>query len=168
MSQLFALSILVSLDNVRLSACLGLVEPSRQRWWRLALLMAAVEAGFPLIGQALALTQTRALVPVAFIGPGALLLTAALALSAVLWKWRPPAGWMVYLLPLLFGIDNLVVGGAVGVRASSALWLGLFSGAVSLVTMALVGRSAGMLARRWAAAPAAVAVAVSLSCLVLP
>jgi hypothetical protein len=170
--ELIAAAFVLSIDNVRLAGALGVLESSARRWCCLAVLMAVVESMFPLIGAAAAPIWATRVASLAWLGALALLVTATLFLVGVVGKPLPRAGWMIYTLPILFGLDNLLAGAALGLPGTrgmlDSLFVGLLSGAVSLVTMVAVGRGAALLAPRLATVQLIVVVTLGLSFFVLP
>lgn len=172
MLELIAAAFVLSIDNVRLAGALGVFESSARRWCCLAVLMAVVESMFPLIGAAAAPIWVARLASLDWLGPLALMVTVILFLLGVVWTPLPRAGWMLYTLPILFGLDNLLAGAALGLPGNrgimDSLFVGLLSGAVSLVTMVAVGRGAALLTPRWAVAQFVVVVTLGLSFFVLP
>jgi len=172
MMELIAAAFMVSIDNFLLAGALGVLASSPSRWYRLALLMAVVESVFPLIGAAAAPGWLARMPFLDWLGPLVLLAAAALSLVGVIWRPFPRTDWMLYILPILFGVDNLLAGAALGLPGTQgifpSLFAGLLSGAISLVAMIAVGRSAALLAPRWAAARPVVLVALGLPFFLFP
>lgn len=152
MLELMTLAIALSLDNVWLAGAIAAVEPSTGRYWRLAVIIAAVEGLFPFLGAAAAASA----VDVSRVaGMGSPILVAAIALSIIgaLTRRRIRTGRTLYLLPVCYGLDNLTAGAALGTDQALAvgptLFVGAVSGVISLVTMMVVGRCLAALPARW-------------------
>lgn len=172
MSEFAGLAFLLSIDNLRLATALGLLG-GRRRWWRLALLTAAAEAGFPLLGAAFGPGRIQAAASLEHLGPALLLAAAGLSVVGALRGGGPlPAGPLVYALPPLFALDNLLAGAALGPlgipAGQAAIVTGTLSGLLSLLAMAAAARLARPLGRRRAWAPAGLALALGALSLVVP
>jgi putative Mn2+ efflux pump MntP len=149
MIALISLGFLIGLDNLRLSASLGMLVADRQQRWRLAAAFGLCEAIMPLLG----LTFGQRLITLGgitaeFVGPIALVLAGLLAIYSALrsQKHAPLAsyGWLLWILPLALSLDNLLAGvslitfpaspvaGAIvigiisGLLAMAGLWAGAF------------------------------------------
>ena len=145
MLEVAAFGVLAGLDNLQVSAALGLSRPRRGRLLALAGAFAACEALMPLAGLALGGTLRRAVPGIEALGSAVLLLCGAAILLHALREGgvRDPVdgGWMLGL-PIPLSMDNLFAGVGLGSAGypvvSSALLVGLISGA-----MCLAGLSAG-------------------------
>lgn len=172
MQELVALAFLLSIDNVRLAAALGLLGRSGFRWWRIAVWMALLEGLSPLLGAAVLPVMAVQGGSLERLGVVMLMLAAVLSLVGALKHWhRSVPSWMLYLLPVVFAFDNAAAGaGLAGLGYGyfpTALLVGSLSAAVSLGTMFASGRFARFLGGRWKSAPAALALAVGATFLVL-
>ncbi len=154
-SAVFFLGILIGLDNLQVSAGLGLVRMSPARRWALAGAFALCETVMPLVGLALGqAARSRAGAWADGIGIAVLalcgLLIVVFALRGGEEAKESLAGSRLALagLPLSLSLDNLAAGvglGSLGFPVlASALVLGLVSG--SLCT---AGLFAGAHLRRW-------------------
>jgi hypothetical protein len=134
--------------------------------------MVAVESGFPLAGAATAPAWLDRVAGLTWLGPLAFLVAVALFLAGDIRKPLLGADWMLYTLPVLFGIDNLLAGAAFGQTGTHGLGallvVGLLSGAASLTTVIAVARVAAPLAPRWRVVQLVVIVALALSFIVFP
>lgn len=170
MVELAGWALVLSIDNLRLTSALALLGAARGRWWRLALLMAAVEAAFPLLGAAIGPALplvSRSLEPV---GPALLIGAAALSVAGALSK-PSAAGAFLYALPPLFAIDNLLAGaalGQLGFPVASIALVSVASGGLSLLTMMVSGSLARAVGGRWRWGPAALALALGVSTFLFP
>lgn len=152
MLEVAAFGVLAGLDNLHVSAALGISRPRRGRLLALAAAFAACEALMPLAGLAAGGALRRALPALQAVGPLVLLACgAAILLLAVREGDARPVvegGWMLGL-PLTLSLDNLLAGvglGSAGYPAvASALVVGAISGA-----MCVAGLAAGASLRRWA------------------
>jgi putative Mn2+ efflux pump MntP len=161
MGKLLLLSILLGLDNLRVTVALGMAGMDADARRRLAVSFASVEALAPVAGLALGTTIATGpwWQPVA---PVALAVAATLALCGALWGW-PVHRWLggrcaLLVLPAALATDNLAAGiGLVGTGAvlTAALTAGMASAFWSLLGLELGARIRRPLARR----PARVAMA---------
>ncbi len=167
MLELVTVAFLLSVDNVRLACSFGLLGSAVGQWWRLAVLMAVVEAAFPLVGAAVAPVLLARVASFEVLGPVLLVVAAALSFVGVVSEQPVPIGRLLYVLPVVFGLDNLIAGAAFGLpivgAIPAALFVGVVSGDVSLATMAVVGRCSSQIHARWAGGPAVAAAAVGIS-----
>jgi putative Mn2+ efflux pump MntP len=154
MVELAALAFVLSMDNVRLAAGLAILERSTGRYWRFAVVIALVEGTFPLLGAAVASGRAVAVLHVEIVGSLVLAVAIVLSIAGALTKRCLETRWMLYALPVLFGLDNLAAGAAFGLTGTQAvghtLFVGAVSGAVSLVTMIAVDRCVAPLSAWWA------------------
>ena len=115
MLELVTVAFLLSVDNVRLACSFGLLGSAVGQWWRLAVLMAVVEAAFPLVGAAVAPVLLARVASFEVLGPVLLVVAAALSFVGVVSEQPVPIGRLLYVLPVVFGLDNLIAGAAFGV-----------------------------------------------------
>ncbi|HYR09329.1 MAG TPA: manganese efflux pump [Longimicrobium sp.] len=150
MLEVAAFGVLAGLDNLQVSAALGLSRPRRGRLLALAAAFAACEALMPLVGLAAGGALRRALPALEAVGPLVLLACGAAILLLALREGdaRPvvEGRWMLGL-PLTLSLDNLLAGaglGSVGYPVvASALVVGTISGG-----MCVAGLAAGASLRR--------------------
>ncbi len=155
MLELAVIGVLAGLDNLHVSAALGVARPRRGRLVALAVAFAACEALMPLVGLALG-SALRNLLPVLeTAGPLVLLLCGAAILVQALREDDDDAaeraevgGWMILGLPLSLSLDNLVAGVGLGSAGYPVLLSAAVVGAIS-GGMCLVGLFAGAGLRRW-------------------
>lgn len=151
MLEVAAFGILAGLDNLHVSAALGVSRPGRRRLLGLAAAFAACEALMPLAGLALGGTLRRTVPALETAGPVVLLLCGAAILLHALREGdarEVVEGRWVLGLPITLSLDNLFAGVGLGSAgypvAASALVVGVISGA-----MCLAGLFAGGWLRRW-------------------
>jgi putative Mn2+ efflux pump MntP len=151
MLEVAAFGILAGLDNLQVSAALGVSRPRRGRLFALAAAFAACEALMPLVGLAAGGTLRRWLPALETAGPVVLLLCGAAILLHALREGDAQdvvEGRWVLGLPLTLSLDNLFAGVGLGSAGypvvSSALIVGAISGG-----MCLAGLFAGAWLRRW-------------------
>jgi manganese efflux pump family protein len=151
MLEVAAFGVLAGLDNLHVSAALGVSRPRRGRLLALAAAFAACEALMPFVGLAVGGALRRALPTLETAGPIVLLLCGAAILVHALREGDArevvEGRWMLGL-PLTLSIDNLFAGVGLGSAGypilASALIVGLISGA-----MCVAGLFAGAWLRRW-------------------
>jgi manganese efflux pump family protein len=154
MLELAAFGVLAGLDNLHVSAALGVARPRRGRLLALAAAFAACEALMPLVGLALGGALRRAVPVLETAGPLVLLLCGAAILAQALREDDDAAeraqtgGWMILGLPLSLSLDNLFAGIGLGSAGYPVLLSAAVVGAVS-GAMCLAGLFAGAAARRW-------------------
>ena len=151
MLELAAFGVLAGLDNLHVSAALGVSRPRRGRLIALAAAFAACEALMPLVGLVAGGALRRALPALETAGPVVLLLCGAAILLHALREGgarEVVEGRWVLGLPLTLSLDNLFAGVGLGSAGypvlGSALVVGLISGG-----MCLAGLFAGAWLRRW-------------------
>jgi len=151
MLEVATFGVLAGLDNLHVSAALGVSRPRRGRLVALAAAFAACEALMPLAGLAVggalrqALPALQAAGPVVLLACGTAILLHALregdAREVVEGRW-------ILGLPITLSLDNLFAGVGLGSAgypvAASALVVGVISGG-----MCLAGLFAGAWLRRW-------------------
>jgi manganese efflux pump family protein len=147
MLEVAAFGVLAGLDNLHVSAALGVSRPRRGRLLALAAAFAACEALMPLVGLALGGALRRAFQPLEGAGPLVLLVCgAAILLHAVREGEAREVveGRWVLGLPLALSLDNLFAGVGLGSAGypvlASALVVGALSGGMCV---------AGLLAGAW-------------------
>ena len=154
MKTLIVLAFLTGMDNLAVSAALGLRGMTRARRQNLAVLFGAFEGLMPVVGWGLAAYLPR---PTALAG----LPTASAAWAAclglvllVVWRRKSLVQWVragrgVYLLPLLLSFDNLFAGlgfGELGYSLwFSALTIGVVSGLIAYFGMLAGDKAAAAL-----------------------
>ena len=153
MLELAAFGVLAGLDNLHVSAALGVSGPRRGRLLALAAAFAACEALMPLVGLALGGALRRAVPVLQTAGPLVLLLVGAAILVQALREDDEAervvnGGWMILGLPLSLSLDNLLAGVGLGSAGYPVLLSAVVVGAVS-GAMCLAGLFAGAAARRW-------------------
>lgn len=154
LAALLPLAVLVGLDNLQVSAALGLTALPAGRRLRLAVAFGLCEGLMPLAGLALGHGVLRALGPwPERVEAGVLLACGAAILVLALRERHPtqaarlaaadgaarPAGasaaagrrWLLYGLPLSLSLDNLLAGVALGATGSPLVVSALVIGAVS-------------------------------------
>lgn len=151
MLEVAAFGVLAGLDNLHVSAALGLSRPRRGRLIALAAAFAACEALMPFVGLVVGGAFRRALPALEAAGPVVLLLCGAAILLHALREGAAREvveGRWVLGLPLTLSLDNLFAGMGLGSAGypvvASALVVGLISGG-----MCLAGLFAGAWLRRW-------------------
>jgi manganese efflux pump family protein len=159
MLPLLTLAVLVGLDNLQVSAALGLMAFPPGRRLRLAVAFGLCEGLMPLAGLALGHGLLRALGPWPERVEAAVLLACGAAILLFALRERRPetnaagtsaAGrrWLLYGLPLSLSLDNLLAGVALGATGSPLVLSALVIGAVS-TALCLAGLfGAARLARR--------------------
>jgi putative Mn2+ efflux pump MntP len=153
MLELVAFGVLAGLDNLHVSAALGVSRPRRGRLVALAAAFAACEALMPLVGLALGGALRRAVPVLETAGPLVLLLCGAAILVQALRDddeaERVVNGkWMILGLPLSLSLDNLLAGVGLGSAGYPVLLSAVVVGGVS-GAMCLAGLFAGAAVRRW-------------------
>jgi manganese efflux pump family protein len=151
MLEVAAFGVLAGLDNLHVSAALGISRPRRGRLLALAGAFAACEAFMPLVGLAAGGALRRTVPALQAAGPIVLLLCGAAILLHALRdddaREVVEGAWMMGL-PLTLSLDNLFAGVGLGSAGypvlASALIVGLISGA-----MCVAGLFAGGWIRRW-------------------
>ncbi len=151
MLEVAAFGVLAGLDNLHVSAALGVSRPRRGRLLLLAGAFAACEALMPLVGLAVGGALRRTLPALATVGPLVLLLCGAAILVHALREGDArevvEGRWMMGL-PITLSLDNLFAGVGLGSAGypvvASALIVGLISG-----TLCVAGLFAGAWMRRW-------------------
>jgi predicted neutral ceramidase superfamily lipid hydrolase len=155
MVELAMLAFVLSFDNVRLASGLAIVEGCRRRYWHLAAFIAFVEGTFLWLGAAAVSVRAVDVSRVETVGTLVLAVALVLSLAGAFTNRRISTRWAVYVLPLLFGLDNLAAGAAFGITGSRAVGLalcaGAVSGALSLATMIAVNRCVAPLRLWWRA-----------------
>jgi putative Mn2+ efflux pump MntP len=153
MLELIALSFVLSLDNLWLAGGIAAMERSTRRYWQVAVIVALVEGTFPFLGAAIS-ARVMDVSRVEIVGPLVLVAAIALSIAGTLTKMRIETRWMLYALPVLYGLDNLTAGAAFGVTKTQAvgptLLMGAVSGAISLGTMSAVNWCTAPLGAQWA------------------
>lgn len=151
MLEVAVFGVLAGLDNLQVSAALGVSRPRRGRLLLLGSAFAACEALMPLVGMALGGALRRALPALETAGPLVLLLCGAAILVHALREGdarEVVEGRWIMGLPITLSLDNLVAGMGLGTAGypvlTSALVVGLISG-----TMCVAGLFAGSWLRRW-------------------
>ena len=151
MLEVAAFGVLAGLDNLQVSAALGVSRPRRGRLLLLAGAFAACEALMPLVGMALGGALRRMLPALETAGPVVLLLCGAAILVHALREGdarEVVEGRWILGLPITLSLDNLVAGMGLGTAGypvlSSALVVGAISG-----TLCVAGLFTGSWLRRW-------------------
>jgi putative Mn2+ efflux pump MntP len=143
MAEVLTLSMLLGLDNLRVTVGLGMLGLDRRTRGRLVLWFAVAEAAAPMAGFTLGLAIPRA----EWVAPAALAACVVLVLIGVLRRadverWlAAPLGMM--LLAGLFALDNLAAGiglGSAGTAVVSAVVAGCASALWSLVGLTFGSR----------------------------
>jgi manganese efflux pump family protein len=151
MLEVAAFGVLAGLDNLQVSAALGLSRPRRGRLLALAGAFAACEALMPLAGLAAGGVLRRALPGVEAAGSIILLLCGAAILLHALREGDArevvEGRWMLGL-PLTLSLDNLFAGVGLGSAGYPVLTSALIVGAISGL-MCVAGLFAGAWLRRW-------------------
>lgn len=154
MLELAVIGVLTGLDNLHVSAAVGVARPRRGRLAALAAAFAACEALMPLVGLALGSALRRTVPALETAGPLVLLLCGAAILVGALREDDDAAeraqagGWMILGLPLSLSLDNLLAGVGLGSAGYPVLLSAAVVGAVS-GAMCLAGLFAGAALRRW-------------------
>lgn len=151
MLEMVAFGVLAGLDNLQVSAALGVSRPRRGRLLALAGAFAACEALMPLVGLAAGGALRRAVPALETAGPLVLLLCgAAILLHALRGDdgREVVEGPWVMGLPLTLSLDNLFAGVGLGSAGYPVLASALIVGSIS-GTMCLAGLFAGAWLRRW-------------------
>ena|SRR6266545_1404861 len=162
MGKLLLLSVLLGMDNLRVTVALGMAAVDAAARRRLAVSFACFEALAPVIGFALGATIAAGSwwQPVA---PAALALAASLALLGALRGW-PVHSWLgsrgvVVALPAALAGDNLAAG--VGLAGTGAVLQVAAVAGVASMLWSLLGLEVGAHARRLLARqPAGVGIAI--------
>jgi manganese efflux pump family protein len=151
MLEVVAFGVLAGLDNLQVSAALGVSRPRRGRLFLLAGAFAACEALMPLLGMALGGALRRALPALETAGPVVLLLCGAAILVHALREGdahEVVEGRWILGLPITLSLDNLVAGMGLGSAGYPVLTSALIVGGIS-GTMCVAGMFAGSWLRRW-------------------
>ncbi|HEU0015188.1 MAG TPA: manganese efflux pump [Longimicrobium sp.] len=151
MLEVAAFGVLAGLDNLQVSAALGVSRPRRGRLLALAGAFAACEAFMPLVGLALGGALRRSVPALEAAGPLVLLIFG----GAILVHARREGDarevvegrWMMGL-PISLSLDNLFAGVGLGSAGYPLLASALMVGAISC-TMCIAGLFAGTWLRRW-------------------
>jgi putative Mn2+ efflux pump MntP len=162
MGKLLLLSVLLGLDNLRVTVALGMAGVDARARRRLAVSFASFEALAPVIGFALGATiaagpRWRA------VAPAVLTVAAALALWGAL-RGSPVHPWLggrgvLLVLPAALATDNLAAG--VGLAGTGAVLQMAAVAGVASVLWSLLGLEVGARARRLLARqPAGVGIAM--------
>jgi putative Mn2+ efflux pump MntP len=151
MLEVAAFGVLAGLDNLQVSAALGVSRPRRARLLGLAAAFAACEALMPLAGLAIGGTLRRTVPALEAAGPAVLLLCGAAILLHALREGDArevvEGRWMMGL-PLTLSLDNLFAGVGLGSAGYPVLASAVIVGAIS-GGMCLAGLFAGAWLRRW-------------------
>lgn len=151
MLEVAAFGVLAGLDNLHVSAALGVSRPRRGRLLLLAGAFAACEALMPLVGLAAGGALRRTLPALESVGPVVLLLCGAAILLHALREGDArevvEGRWMMGL-PLTLSLDNLFAGVGLGSAGYPVLASALIVGAIS-GTMCIAGLFMGAWVRRW-------------------
>jgi len=152
---LLTLAVLVGLDNLQVSAALGLVDMPAARRLRLAVAFGLCEGLMPLAGLALGHGLLRTLGPwPERVEAVVLLVCGGAILALALRDPGPPrraAGdrrWLLYGLPLSLSLDNLLAGVALGATGSPLVLSALVIGGVS-TALCLAGLFGAARLARW-------------------
>lgn len=151
MLEVAAFGVLAGLDNLQVSAALGMSRPRRGRLLALAGAFAACEALMPLAGMAAGGALRRALPGVEAAGSVILLLCGAAILLHALREGdarEVVEGRWILGLPLTLSLDNLFAGVGLGSAGYPVLTSALIVGAISGL-MCVAGLFAGAWLRRW-------------------
>lgn len=154
MLELAVFGVLAGLDNLHVSAALGVARPRGRRLWTLAAAFAACEALMPLVGLAVGGALRRTLPVLETVGPLVLLACGAVILWQALREDDGAAeravdgGWMILGLPLSLSLDNLFAGVGLGSAGYPVLLSAAVVGSVS-GALCLAGLFAGATVRRW-------------------
>lgn len=151
MLEVAAFGILAGLDNLQVSAALGVSRPRRGRLIGLAAAFAACEAFMPFVGLAVGGALRRALPALETAGPVVLLLCGAAILVHALREGdarEVVEGRWILGLPITLSLDNLFAGVGLGSAGYPVLASALIVGAIS-GAMCLAGLFAGAWLRRW-------------------
>jgi putative Mn2+ efflux pump MntP len=143
MTDVVGLSVLLGLDNLRVTVGLGMLGLDRSTRGRLVLWFAGMEAAAPIAGFALG----RAAPPVEWVAPAALaacgvFVLVGVASGAQVGRWLA-APLAMMLLPGLFALDNLAAGiglGSAGMAVGSAVVAGCASAVWSMVGLTIGSR----------------------------
>ena len=153
MLTLLVFGILTGVDNLQVSAGIGMTPISRRRKWLLALLFGLCEGLMPLIGLLIGsripslMGDTAEWVgPICLAGCGVLILVMAVRKRDI--NTVANSSWMMLGLPLALSLDNLLAGAGLGAMgypvALSAMVVGGLSAGLCLAGLAL-----GNLVRHW-------------------
>lgn len=161
MGKLLLLSILLGLDNLRVTVALGMAGVDAAARRRLAVSFAAFEALAPAAGLVLGTTVAAAAWwrPVA---PAALAVAAALVLAGALWG-GPVRRWLggrcaLALLPAALATDNLAAG--IGLSGTGAVLAAALAAGAASALWSLLGLELGVRLRRpLAARPVGIGIA---------
>ncbi|HEX8209692.1 MAG TPA: manganese efflux pump [Longimicrobium sp.] len=151
MLQVAVFGVLSGLDNLQVSAALGLARVRPRRRLALAGAFAACEALMPLLGLACGGALRRAVPGLEAVGPVALLLCGAAILLRALRDGdaaRVVEGRWMLGLPLTLSLDNLFAGVGLGSAGYPVLASALVVGAIS-ASMCVAGIFAGGWLRRF-------------------
>jgi putative Mn2+ efflux pump MntP len=151
MLEVAAFGVLAGLDNLHVSAALGVSRPRRGRLLALAAAFAACEALMPLAGMALGGALRRAVPALQAAGPLVLLLCGAAILLHALREGdarEVVEGRWILGLPITLSLDNLFAGVGLGSAGYPVVASAAVVGAVS-GGMCVAGLFAGAWLRRW-------------------
>jgi putative Mn2+ efflux pump MntP len=149
--EVAAFGVLAGLDNLHVSAALGVSRPRRGRLLGLAAAFAACEALMPFVGLALGGALRRAAPALETVGPVVLLLCGAAILVNALREGdahEVVEGRWILGLPLTLSLDNLFAGVGLGSAGYPVVTSALIVGGISGV-MCVAGLFAGGWLRRW-------------------
>lgn len=153
MTALFVLAILVGLDNLQVSASVGLMPVRPARKWLIAAAFGLCEGLMPLAGLLLgkALHQgfeswVEAAEPVILLACGGAILVLALREQDS--ERFANSRWLLFGLPLSLSFDNLFAGLALGTLGYPVVFAALVVGLVS-TSLCVAGLYLGGRLRRW-------------------
>ena len=153
MTALILFSLFVGLDNLQVSAAIGMLEIRTERKWLLTIAFGFFEAVMPLIGLLLGGLIHTALGGLAgSIGP-LILMTCGLLIIYMAHGKQDTAEvvnnrWLLFGLPLTLSLDNLVAGIGLGALGYPVLFAALVIGLVS-ASMCFLGLFVGHQVSRW-------------------
>jgi putative Mn2+ efflux pump MntP len=146
LTTLLLLGFALGLDSFRVSISLGPLALSSVRQWQIALMVGLCDAFAPLVGLVAGRSLVEAIGPwTEYLGP---LVIGGYGLYVVYLTRRFEEGgvtndrWMLFGLPLVLSLDNLVAGIGLGVLGFPIFFAALIIGAISSL-MALVGLKLG-------------------------
>lgn len=153
MGALILFSLFVGLDNLQVSAAIGMLEIRAERKWLLTIAFGSFEAIMPLLGLLLGGLIHNALGGMAStIGPlvlmGCGLLIIYMALGEQDTAEVVNSRWLLFGLPLTLSLDNLLAGIGLGALGYPVLFTALVIGLVS-ASMCFLGLFIGGQVSRW-------------------
>ncbi len=153
MSALLLFSLLVGLDNLQVSAAIGMLEIRTERKWLLTIAFGFFEAVMPLVGLLLGgLIYTSLGGLAGTIGPLILIACGLLIIYMALGDQDTAEvvnnRWLLFGLPLTLSLDNLVAGIGLGALGYPVLFAALVIGLVS-ASMCFLGLFVGRQVSRW-------------------